>query len=97
MPGNSVVGKDVVLIGQDFLADYLGVTSQAISNWYSRDLSGMPAAMYVHYRPGKTPTRIWRTAQLPAWDRWMDKHKAQSGHHTPVRSRKAATKAVKAA
>jgi hypothetical protein len=91
MPGNRVVGEDVVLIGQDFLAGYLGVTSQCISNWYGeRNLQGMPRPLYVHYKPGKTPTKVWLASQLPAWDKWHARHKEESGHHTPAGNRKPA-------
>lgn len=90
MPGNTVVGKDVVLIGQDFLAHYLDVTTQTISNWYSprRGLTGMPAPLYVHFAPGKPPKKVWHTAQLPAWDRWFAKHTADTGKHIPKRNRR---------
>lgn len=90
MPGNQVVSKDVVLIGQDFLAGYLGVTAQRISNWHSRELEGMPAPLYVHYKPGKNPTKIWTTTQLPAWDRWHARHSAENGRRTAGKNGKAA-------
>ena len=79
MPGNTVVGKNVSLIGQDYLAWHLGVTSQCISQWFSRpEVTGMPEPIPVHYRPGKVPGRIWTMSQVPAWDRWHAQHKAKN-------------------
>jgi hypothetical protein len=99
MPGNTVVGKDVVFISQDFLANYFAVKTQTISNWYSgpRGLTGMPAPMYVHHAPGKQPTRVWHTGQLPAWGRWYEAHLKATGKHTPVKSRPAEMRETAAA
>lgn len=90
MPGNTVVGKDVVFISQDFLANYFDVTTQTISNWFNpkRGCYGMPAPMYVHHAPGKQPTRLWHAGQIPAWDRWYERHLAETGKHTTKRNRK---------
>jgi hypothetical protein len=90
MPGNQVIGRDVVLIGQEVVAEYLDVTSQAISNWYNRGLEGMPPYIPIHYTGEKTPAKVWRKAQLPAWGRWHEKHKAETGQHTTDRNRKQA-------
>lgn len=83
MPGNQVIGRDVVLIGQEVVAEYLGITSQAISNWHKRKLGGMPPYIPVHYTKGKAPAKVWKKSQLPAWGRWHENHKAETGQHTP--------------
>lgn len=80
----------VELIGQEVVAAELGVTSQAISNWYARELRGMPVAIEVEYKPGKRPMRVWRRAQLGVWRKWHAKHIAEQGSHIPKRNRKAA-------
>ena len=97
MPGNQVVGKDVVLIGQDFLAGHLGVTSQCVSNWYARELEGLPTPLWVHYKPGKNPTKIWTAAQLSTWERWHERHKAETGQRTAKTGQRTAGKSRKAA
>ena len=97
MPGNQAIGRDVVLIGQKVVADELGVTSQAISNWYSRagksppgsHLRNMPAPTLVRFRPGDTPQRTWKQSQLPAWRKWHARHLLEHGSHIPARNRKA--------
>jgi hypothetical protein len=85
MPGNYVIGKDVVLIGQEVVAEELGVTSQAISNWFSpeRNLQGMPEPVLVQYKPGKKPLKVWRKSQLPAWRKWHTVHLVEQGQHIP--------------
>jgi len=87
MPGNQVIGKDVVLIGQEVVADELGVTSQAISNWYSRGLEGLPEPVLIQYRPGKKPAKVWKKAQLSSWRKWHVVHLASQGQHIPRKQR----------
>ena len=48
----------VELIGQEVVAEHLGVTSQAISNWYARGLEGMPKPTLIEYKPGKPPIEL---------------------------------------
>lgn len=84
----------VDLIGQEVVAAHLGVTSQAISNWYKREAEAvendgapwrMPVPTLVQYRPGKKPTKVWRRAQLSVWKKWHDAHMAERGKNIPVR------------
>lgn len=87
MPGNKVIGKDVVLIGQEVVAEELGVTSQAISNWYARELEGLPVPTLIQYKPGKKPLKVWRKQDLPAWRKWHVLHLADQGQHIPAKNR----------
>lgn len=96
MPGNQVIGKDVVLIGQEVVAAELHVTSQAISNWYKREALataadgpgwGMPAPVLIQFTPGKKPQKVWKKAQLPAWVKWHAAHLAEHGQHIPARNK----------
>jgi hypothetical protein len=85
----------VELIGQEVVAYELGVTSQAISNWYARaeiapddsHLRKMPKAIEVEYRPGKKPSKVWRRSQLPVWVKWHAKHIQEQGQHIPAKQR----------
>jgi hypothetical protein len=89
-------GSKPELIGQEVIAHELGVTSQAVSNWYKRAITApedshlkkMPPPTFVEYTPGKTPMKVWRRAQLPAWQKWYDKHLASSGKHVPIKQRR---------
>lgn len=67
------------LVSQEVVADYLGVTPQAMSNWYARNLHGMPVATEVERLPGKPPQKVWREAQLPVWQKWYEAHTANRG------------------
>jgi hypothetical protein len=93
MPGNLVIGKDVVLIGQEVVAEELGVTSQAISNWYKRELEGLPAPVLIQYQPGKKPLKVWRMSQLGTWRKWHKTHLADQGQHIPARNMQRARRA----
>jgi hypothetical protein len=73
----------VELIGQEVVAEYLEVTSQAISNWHARELPGMPVATLIEFKPGKPPRKVWRRAQLPVWGKWYDRHLQEQGDHIP--------------
>ncbi len=73
----------VELVGQEVVAAELGVTSQAISNWYARELDGMPVPVLIEFQPGKTPRKAWRRAQLAVWKKWHEKHLAEQGDHIP--------------
>ena len=75
----------VDLIGQEVVAWELGVTSQAISNWYARDLPGLPVATLVQYNPGKPARKVWRRAQLGVWRKWHAVHLEQAGVFIPGR------------
>jgi hypothetical protein len=100
MPGNTVIGRHVVLVGQDYIAHELGVGSPAVSMWYlreKRDMEaglpswGMPKAAPVLYAPGKKPSRVWRESQIPAWRRWYAKrHPEAAGQAEPAKAREAA-------
>src|ERR1700685_1932418 len=100
MPGNNVIGRNVVLIGQDYVADGLGVTSQAISMWYKREAEdvagglpawGMPTPVPLLYAPGKKPSRVWRLGQMPAWRRFYAKrHPAATAAANDEREARAA-------
>lgn len=79
----------VDLIGQEVVAEELGVTSQAISNWYSRELEGLPVPTLIQYKPGKKPLKVWRRAQLGVWRKWHTGHIIEQGQHIPQRNRKA--------
>lgn len=78
----------VDLIGQEVIAEELGVTSQAISNWYARELAGLPTPTLIQYKPGKTPLKAWRRAQISVWKKWHAAHLAARGQNIPVRNRK---------
>ena len=69
----------VELVGQEVVADHLGVGTSAISNWYARNLHGMPVAIEVQFCPGKKPVRVWRRAQLAVWEKWYERHQANRG------------------
>jgi hypothetical protein len=77
MPGNQVIGKDVVLVGQDVIAAFLGVSNQCITGWYERNLPGLPKPIEVHHC--KHVSRLWREAQKPAWEKWHAAHMARNG------------------
>jgi hypothetical protein len=83
MPGNNVIGKDVVLIGQEVVAEALGVTSQAISNWYARELEGLPEPTLIQYKPGKKPLKVWKRTQLGPWRKWHVNHVIEQAQHIP--------------
>jgi hypothetical protein len=83
----------VDLVGQEVVALELGVTSQAISNWYKREATsgeswGMPVPTLIQYRPGKTPLKCWRRAQLATWVKWHNAHLAEASLHIPAKLRK---------
>lgn len=75
------------LIGQEVVAAELGVTSQAISNWYSRELEGLPEPTLVQFKPGKKPGKVWRRQQLGPWRKWHAQHVAEQGIHIPRKQR----------
>jgi hypothetical protein len=77
----------VELVGQEVVAAELGVTSQAISNWYARELDGMPVPVLIEFQPGKTPRKAWRRAQLGVWKKWHAKHIEEQGVHIPAKQR----------
>jgi hypothetical protein len=77
----------VDLIGQEVVAEELGVTSQAISNWYARELEGLPVPTLIQYKKGKTPLKVWRRAQLSVWVKWHASHLAEQGQHIPRKQR----------
>lgn len=78
----------IKLVGQEVVSAYLGVTSQAISNWHARELPGMPVATLIEFTPGKTPRKVWRRAQLPVWGKWYIKHLQEQGDHIPPKQRR---------
>lgn len=89
----------VELVGQEVVAAHLGVTSQAISNWYKREAQdtaldkpawGMPAPQLIEFSPGKKPQRCWRRAQLAVWAKWYEKRLAVNGKHVPPSRKRAA-------
>ena len=96
MPGNSVIGRYVTLVSQDAVAARLKVTSQAISMWYAREKEdveagkpawGMPAFVPLYDAPGKGKARkVWREAQLPAWELWFDRHNKQVAQRAAERA-----------
>lgn len=95
MPGNSVIGKDVVLISQEVVASELGVSSSAISNWYAREARGdeswgMPEPVLLQMRPGYRPHKIWRKSQLRLWHKWYQEYVRKNTKFTPLRNRKEA-------
>jgi hypothetical protein len=63
-------------IGSDVVASHLKVTRAAVSNWYKRQLPGLPAPTEVKHNTGR-PTRIWRQSQLAEWDEWSDRTRTQ--------------------
>lgn len=73
----------ILLVGQEVVAAELGVTSQAISNWYARELDGLPVPTLIEFQTGKTPRKAWRRAQIDVWKKWHDKHLAEQGDHIP--------------
>jgi hypothetical protein len=75
------------LIGQEVVAAELGVTSQAISNWYARELEGLPEPTLVQFKPGKKPGKVWRRQQLSTWKKWHSRHIAEQGLHIPMKQR----------
>lgn len=86
----------VDLIGQEVVAEELGVTSQAISNWYKREARSManggpswkmPVPTLVQFKPGKTPQKVWRREQLKVWAKWHAGHLADQGRHIPARNK----------
>ena len=74
------------LIGQDVVAEYLGVTNQCITGWYKRGHTGMPPAIPVYHASGVT-ARVWRRSQLLAWGRWQVKHNGTAYRKTALRVR----------
>lgn len=87
----------VELVGQEVVADYLGVTTSAISNWFARaelapegsHLKNLPVPTLIEFKPGKKPQKAWRRAQLPVWGKWHARHLADEGRYIPQRNRKA--------
>ena len=70
----------VELVGQEVVADTLGVTTQCVSMWYKREAAdvaagkpawGMPKPTLIEYKPGKPPAKVWRRQQLPVWEKWL--------------------------
>lgn len=87
----------VELIGQEVVAEDLGVTSQAISNWYAREAEdaaagkpgwGMPVPVLIEFKLGKVPRKAWRQAQRSVWKKWHAKHIAEQGVHIPKKQRR---------
>ena len=68
----------VDLVSQDVVAAHLGVSTQAISNWYARGLEGMPVASLVQHKAGREPLKVWRRAQLEVWSKWFAKRNSQT-------------------
>jgi hypothetical protein len=79
----------VELVSQKRVAAELGVTSQAISNWYDRELPGLPKAILVDHGPGSRPTRVYRNAQLAVWKKWHAKHVEARRDNIPRKNRPA--------
>lgn len=79
----------VDLIGQEVVAEELGVTSQAISNWYARELEGLPTPTLIQYKIGKKPLKVWRRAQLGVWRKWHVVHLTEQAQHIPQKQRTA--------
>lgn len=86
----------VDLIGQEVVAEELGVTSQAISNWFARaeesppdsHLRKLPVPTYIQYRKGKKPMKAWRQAQLKVWVKWHNLHLEQRYQNIPEKQKR---------
>lgn len=60
------------LIGQDVVARFLGVTSQAISNWFRHELYGLPNPLLVEHGPDAKAGKVWQRFQLAQWGIWYE-------------------------
>lgn len=67
----------VDLIAQEVVAAELGVTSSAVTNWYDRQLPGLPKPVLIEGLPGKPVRKAWRRHQLVTWRTWHLKHLAK--------------------
>jgi hypothetical protein len=76
----------VVAVSQEVVAAELGVSTQAIANWYARGLQGLPAYIEVEGLPGSKSRRVWRKQQLAVWRNWHARHLALTGKHIGGRS-----------
>ena len=78
------------LVGQDYVAYELGVTSQAMSNWYQtgREKPGMPEPILISLSPGKRPVKAWHRAQIADWKTWYRDHVEGTSKFVPERNKK---------
>ncbi len=81
-------------IGIDVIADELGVSRAAVSNWRQRGIPGMPEhAAVVRHR--ELDQYVYLRSSLPAWKQWHAAWKMSNAQRQLERARTSMAKAQK--
>lgn len=79
-------------IGNNIIAEALGVTSAAVSNWLTREIPGLPAPDAIVRYQQKTEY-LWLASRLAEWRAWHASWKKATAEYQLVKAEQALQRA----